>query len=103
MAAVLTGAAVVLTAALATPQQAGARSPAASQPDLADDSSSSAPAQQLKPQPEYWDLVRRFEPWVLDDPDLPDEVRQGRPASGSSAAQPPPHHFHPDLPVISYQ
>ncbi|KAK9843139.1 hypothetical protein WJX74_007611 [Apatococcus lobatus] len=100
-----TGMAVVLTAALAQPQQAGARIPVSA--NLASSSSSSissstASSRPLKPQPEYWDLVRKFEPWVLDDPDLPEEIRQKPAADASSVQHPLAHHFRPDAPIISY-
>ncbi|KAK9843138.1 hypothetical protein WJX74_007611 [Apatococcus lobatus] len=101
----LAGMAVVLTAALAQPQQAGARIPVSA--NLASSSSSSissstASSRPLKPQPEYWDLVRKFEPWVLDDPDLPEEIRQKPAADASSVQHPLAHHFRPDAPIISY-
>lgn len=95
------GMAVVLTAALAQPQQARARLPAAAASSTSD-GSSEAPSQPLKPQPEYWDLVRKFEPWVLDDPDLPEEIRRP-PATGRDSEQHPfAHHFRPDAPIISF-
>ncbi|KAK9866550.1 hypothetical protein WJX84_001367 [Apatococcus fuscideae] len=97
----LAGMAVVLTAALAQPQQAGAKSPAIQQTSSSESSRTSS-SEAVKPQPEYWDLVRQFEPWVLDDPDLPEEIRQSKPAGAVTLEPHSQHHFHPDLPVISF-